>query len=191
VRAATAALLSALPLLGQALAAQAVAPFDEARLAEIARTVGAPEGVPVPAAALEARTDEVTGKLRCPVCQGLSVASSHTPTALAMKEQARQLVGLGYSERQVLDVFEDSYGEFVRLEPKPRGFNLVVWIAPLVVLAGGFVLVARRLHAGGAPPSSGAGESPSAPAEVTDTVEPAQPAVDPYLKKLREEIRRP
>jgi cytochrome c-type biogenesis protein CcmH len=163
------------------------APFDAARLAEIERTVGAPLGPPVEAAALESSTEEITGKLRCPVCQGLSVASSHTPTALAMKDQARQLVSLGFSERQILAVFEDSYGEFVRLEPKPQGFNLVVWIAPFLVLAAGLALVARRLIGG---VGSVNDSTASAVAESGAPVAGDAHAIDPYLKKLREEIRR-
>jgi cytochrome c-type biogenesis protein CcmH len=173
----------------RAQTAPAGPPFDEARLAQIARAVGVPAGRLVEGGELEAITEEITGKLRCPVCQGLAVSSSHTPTALAMKEQARQLVRLGYSESQILAVFEDSYGEFVRLSPKPQGFNLVVWWAPILVLAGGVALVARRLRRSGnvVPPSAG-GEAPTPAAPGADP--PPDPPIDPYLKKLREEIRR-
>lgn len=106
----------------------------------------APAGPALSGPALSARTDEVTAKLRCPVCQGLSVADSHTATAIAMKEQARELLGQGYSEPQALAHFEASYGEFVRLEPKAEGFNLVVWVAPLLFLAGGVALLTRRFR---------------------------------------------
>jgi cytochrome c-type biogenesis protein CcmH len=63
-----------------------------------------------------------------------------------MRAKVERLLALGYSEEQVLAYFEASFGEFIRLAPRPEGFNLVVWIAPIVALALGVVLVAWRLR---------------------------------------------
>ena len=52
----------------------------------------------------------------------------------------------GSTEEQILLYFEASYGEFIRLEPKPTGFNLTVWIAPIVALLLGALVVAQRLR---------------------------------------------
>ncbi len=154
---------------------------EGASVGDPSTVVGAPEGPALDGAALEQRTEEVTSKLRCPVCQGLAVSGSHTATALAMKEQAKDLLRAGYSERQVLAYFEDSYGEFVRLEPKAEGFNLLVWVAPALILLGGAVLIGLRFRRGTAAEPAPSAE-PIAPPEDSDQ--------DPYLKKLREEIRR-
>jgi cytochrome c-type biogenesis protein CcmH len=98
-----------------------------------------------------------------------------------MKEQAKDLLRAGYSERQVLAYFEDSYGEFVRLEPKAEGFNLLVWVAPALILLGGAVLIGLRFRR----------RSTLEPAPSVEPVATAEDSdQDPYLKKLREEIRR-
>ncbi len=109
--------------------------------------VGPPQGAALEGAALEARTDELASLLRCPVCQGLSVADSPATMAQNMKNEVRGLVARGYTEEQVLAYFERSYGEFVRLEPPLRGVNWLVWLGPLFgLLAGGAIVtwVLRR-----------------------------------------------
>jgi len=102
--------------------------------------VGQPDGPPISGTELDLITEEVAGIMRCPVCQGLSIADSPTALAIAMKAEVKEMLSKGYSESQVLDYFEQSYGEFIRLEPKARGFNLFVWLAPLAVLLGGLLL---------------------------------------------------
>lgn len=88
---------------------------------------------------------ELSSLMRCPVCQGLSIADSPSPSALAMRDEVSELVRQGYSKEQILDYFEASYGEFVRLQPKARGFNLFVWLAPAAGALVGLGLIWRRL----------------------------------------------
>jgi cytochrome c-type biogenesis protein CcmH/NrfF len=72
----------------------------EAPPADVERGMGVePFGVP-PAteeAALE-RTMALAHRLRCPVCQGLSVADSTSEAALGMKARILELVRLGYTD---------------------------------------------------------------------------------------------
>jgi cytochrome c-type biogenesis protein CcmH len=108
--------------------------------------VGAPRGRALSGPALDARTEEVGALLRCPVCQGLSVADSPATMATNMKARVRELLAEGYDEEQILAYFERSYGEFVRLEPARRGINWLVWLAPPIALLGGLVLVRRTMR---------------------------------------------
>ena len=75
-----------------------------------------------------------------------TLADSPTTAALAIREEARDLLAVGYSEDQVLAYFERSYGEFILLSPKPEGFNLVVWILPFVALLAGALVIAGRMR---------------------------------------------
>jgi len=112
----------------------------------LAVALGAPQGTPLTGAALEQRTQEVASLLRCPVCQGMSVADSPSTVALDMKQQVREMLSRGYTEEQILNFFEKSYGQFVLLKPK----NPYVWILPVVVLLIGaaiVVITARKLTA--------------------------------------------
>jgi cytochrome c-type biogenesis protein CcmH len=116
----------------------------------------APRGVRVTGRELDAKTDEVGALLRCPVCQGLSVTDSPATMARNMKAEVREKLAAGYDQEQILASFEKSYGEFVRLEPTPRGVNWLVWLGPLAVLLGGGTVIARSLRRPreAAPPTS-------------------------------------
>ncbi|NIQ53391.1 MAG: cytochrome c-type biogenesis protein CcmH, partial [Gammaproteobacteria bacterium] len=49
----------------------------------------------------------------------------------------------GDSEEEVLAYFVSKYGQWVLLDPPKEGFNLVVWLAPLVLLIGGTAVLAK------------------------------------------------
>lgn len=98
-------------------------------------------------AELEQRTSRLAAQLRCPVCQGLSVEDSPTELALQMRDVVREQLAAGRSPEEVKAYFVAKYGEWILLEPPPRGFNLLVYVLPwLAVLAGiGVIaLVVRR-----------------------------------------------
>jgi cytochrome c-type biogenesis protein CcmH len=137
--------------------------------------VGAPRGPALAGPALDAATQEIAAVLRCPVCQGLSVADSPTDLARNMKRQARDLLAAGYDREQVLRYFEASYGEFVRLQPPLRGVNWLVWVAPVAGLLGGGYVVARALR-----------RPPTAPVAADTGTDAPDDALAPYLLRVRE-----
>lgn len=134
--------------------------------------VGTPKSVPVEGAALERRTQEVASEIRCPVCQGLSIADSPSEMAVNMKGQVRALLARGYSEEQIEAYFERSYGQFALLRPKFEGVNVLVWILPVAALLAGVAIIVakiRRLE------------------RRTPRAEPdPEPEEDPYLARVRE-----
>jgi cytochrome c-type biogenesis protein CcmH len=138
------------------------------------QVVGPPAGPPRTGPVLDAETQRVALLLRCPVCQGLSVAESPSSMALNMRAQVRELIAAGYDEEQVLRYFERSYGEFVRLEPPLRGVNWLVWLAPIAGLVGGALLVSRVLRR----PAATAGTAPEALEDDAELL--------PYLQRVRE-----
>lgn len=106
----------------------------------------APLGPPLSGAALDRATEEVASLMRCPVCQGLSVADSPSSSAVDLKAEVRRQLSLGYTGDQVIASFERSYGEFIRLAPKAEGFNWMVWLMPIVAFAVGALLIYLRLR---------------------------------------------
>jgi cytochrome c-type biogenesis protein CcmH len=109
---------------------------------DAAQFVGPPKGTPATGEALAQRTNEVGALLRCPVCQGMSVADSPAEMAVNMKHQVRELLARGYTEEQILQYFELSYGEFVLLRPK----SPVLWMLPVVALILGAAVVFVKLR---------------------------------------------
>lgn len=106
--------------------------------------VGPPQGTPITGSTLDIRTNEVAALLRCPVCQGMSVADSPAEMAVNMKKQVRELLSRGYTQQQILDYFERSYGQFVLLKPKFQGVNALVWLLPVIALIAGALLVISK-----------------------------------------------
>ena len=100
-----------------------------------------PGGTALQGADLARRTQEIASVIRCPVCQGLSIADSPSEMAVNMKAQVRELLARGYTQQQIETYFERSYGQFVLLRPKFRGVNTLVWILPIVALFGGIWIV--------------------------------------------------
>jgi cytochrome c-type biogenesis protein CcmH len=130
---------------------------------------------------LEARTKEVGALLRCPVCQGLSVADSPAEMAVSMRHQVRDLLAAGYDQEQILQYFERSYGEFVRLRPPLRGVNWIVWLAPALGLLAGAAVVVWALRDPRAAPAL-----QSSPAAQGRDALPDDPALHPYVLRIRE-----
>lgn len=180
--------LLVLALFGAGLAAAPSSAEAPGPAAGPERVVGPPRGGPISGAALEGRTQEVAALLRCPVCQGLSVADSPATTARKMKAEVREMLAAGYDQDQILDYFERSYGEFVRLRPPLRGVNWLVWAAPILGLATGVWLVAWTLRARRpekAPPMDAPAEGQNAGLPNGDTL-PDDPRLAAHVLKVRE-----
>jgi len=111
---------------------------DPAEPVEVEASIeGLPPG-PLPAPeTIEPRVQDLSSNLRCPVCQGMSVAESTTEVALNFQERIRTLVTAGYSDEQILDYFVERYGEFMVLDPQARGTHSALWIVPSLVLGLG------------------------------------------------------
>lgn len=104
-------------------------------------------------AELDAQVRKLSAELRCPVCQGLSLADSPSELSQEMKSVVRAQLAAGKSPDEVKAYFVGRYGEWILLEPKPHGWNLLVYALPLLlVLAGlaGVFFVARRWTLAGA-----------------------------------------
>jgi cytochrome c-type biogenesis protein CcmH len=148
------------------------------KVPDAAQFVGQPQGTPVTGAELTRRSTEVAGLLRCPVCQGMSVADSPAEMAINMKAQVHELLARGYTEEQILKYFELSYGQFVLLRPKFEGVNSLVWLLPVLAMLIGAALVfykLRKLEAGPA-----LTPDPRHPTPTTPAVD------DAYLSRVRD-----
>jgi cytochrome c-type biogenesis protein CcmH len=90
------------------------------------------------------RADAVARELRCPDCQGLSVADSPTTSAAEIRRQVDELIASGASADDVRAHFVARYGEWILLAPS----SPLLWIAPfavaLVAAAGLAVWLLRR-----------------------------------------------
>jgi len=90
---------------------------------------------------VEQRTHDIASQLRCPICNGESVADSSTPIAQQMRSVIRQDVQAGQSDDQIIASFRTSYGDSILLRPPLGGFTAIIWFGPVVALLAGIAIV--------------------------------------------------
>ena len=95
---------------------------------------------------LEARMLRITNELRCLVCQNETIASSNADLAVDLREQVRELLRKGQSDKQILNYMTDRYGDFVLYRPPMKGTTLLLWFGPALLLAGGVVILVTVLR---------------------------------------------
>ena len=113
------------------------------------------------------RGDALAAELRCPDCQGLSVADSPTSSAREIRRQVEELLAGGATDDEVRAHFVARYGEWIRLAPS----SPLVWVLPFAVVVAGVGLLGFWLRTRRMPD-----------AEQTSAVDPEQ------RRRLREEV---
>jgi cytochrome c-type biogenesis protein CcmH len=96
---------------------------------------------------LEARMMSLAAELRCLVCQNQTIADSHASLAEDLRQQIREMLAKGQTDKQVLDYMTQRYGDFVLYRPPFKATTALLWAGPalLMVLAlGTLVVVLRR-----------------------------------------------
>lgn len=94
---------------------------------------------------LDEQARQIADQLRCPVCRGIPISESPAELAQDMMKVIREKLQNGESEEQILKYFEDRYGEWILLSPKPKGLNLIVWVLPVLLLIGGGGFLALKI----------------------------------------------
>lgn len=104
-----------------------------------ALAIGSQRGGPVTD---EARTRRIGADLRCPTCQGMSVADSDAPAAQGIREEIARRVAEGReSDGQIKDFILSLYPD-ISLRPETSGLGLVVWALPVAAVAAVLVALA-------------------------------------------------
>jgi cytochrome c-type biogenesis protein CcmH len=94
-----------------------------------------------------ARAHSLETELKCPECQGLSVAESQAPTSRAIRADIKRRIAHGQSDAEIRQAYVTDYGESILLSPRESGISLIVWVLPVLVLvlgATGIVFALRR-----------------------------------------------
>jgi len=95
---------------------------------------------------LEQRATALEKELRCLVCQNQTLADSNAPLAVDLRNQIREQLAAGRSDREVVDYLVARYGDFVRYRPPFKATTVLLWAGPFLFLLGGFYLLARVLR---------------------------------------------
>ncbi len=83
---------------------------------------------------LEKRAEAIDASLRCPVCQGESIADSNAELAHDLRLLVRQRLLKGDSDGQVVQYIVARYGDFVLMKPPLDKDTIALWAGPTVIL---------------------------------------------------------
>lgn len=120
----------------------------------------------------------LAGELRCPDCQGLSVADSRTAAADAIRREIADQLAAGRSPDEIRHTFVARYGEWILLAPRDPSAWLIPGVALLAGLGvlGSWLLAGRRRAPGG--PPTGAATSNAATGDARARVRDELEALD-------------
>ena len=105
------------------------------------------------------RVEQIGTRIKCPVCQGESIANSPSQMAEDMMDLVSERVSSGVPDQQIIDELLGSYTGAVLLDPPASGNTLVLWVAPVLALAVGIAMIVWwRRH-----PGSGKSDESSSP----------------------------
>src|SRR3954468_12434555 len=97
-------------------------------------------------APIDRRVANLAHELRCLVCQNQTLAESNAPLAVDLRNQIREQLAAGKSERDVVDFMVARYGDFVLYRPPLKASTVLLWAGPFLFLLGGFYLLIRFLR---------------------------------------------
>jgi cytochrome c-type biogenesis protein CcmH len=89
---------------------------------------------------------DLAHELRCLVCQNQTLADSSAPLAVDLRNQIREQLAAGKSERDVVDFMVARYGDFVLYRPPLKASTVLLWVGPFAFLVIGFFVLARFLR---------------------------------------------
>ena len=95
---------------------------------------------PVPES-LDQRVHDVASQLKCPVCQGESVADSPSTISQQIRAVIRQQLQQGQSEQQIIQYFVSRYGNNILWSAPKQGFTILAWVIPIAILLCGALLL--------------------------------------------------
>ena len=93
--------------------------------------------------AREAEARKLMEALRCLVCQGQSIVDSDAEMAGDMRSLVRSRIAAGESAADVRRSLIRSYGDYVTYDPPLSAVTAPLWIAPLLLLAIGGLIMSR------------------------------------------------
>ena len=96
----------------------------------------------------EAQAKALMEELRCLVCQGQSIADSDAELAGDMRNLVRQRIQAGERPAAIKAWLVSRYGSWVSYAPVFGPDTLLLYAAPVLMLAIGGLLAARRLRSG-------------------------------------------
>ena len=95
---------------------------------------------------LQARYEKIISEVRCLKCQNQTIKDSNAFLAGDLRREIRRMLQEGKSDAEIFDFLVVRYGEFALYKSRMSGKTLVLWIAPLLFIGIGGLIVFRVIR---------------------------------------------
>ena len=93
--------------------------------------------------ALEERVMNLSKELRCLVCQNETLADSRADLAEDLRNQIREQMKTGKSDKEIVAYLTQRYGKFILYNPPIDPTTYLLWFGPFVLLITGLFVLFR------------------------------------------------
>ncbi len=83
----------------------------------------------------------ISSQLKCQQCVGESVADSQSPSAVQFREEVAAQMAQGRTDDEIISFFVERYEQEILLTPPSSGVGSLVWVLPVVAVAGALILL--------------------------------------------------
>ena len=94
---------------------------------------------------LEERVMNLARELRCLVCQNETLADSRADLAEDLRNQIREQMKAGKSDKEIVAYLTQRYGKFILYNPPIDPTTYLLWFGPFVLLLAGLFVLFRFL----------------------------------------------
>ncbi len=91
--------------------------------------------------AIEQRLQKLSHELRCLVCQNETLAESRADLAEDLRDEIRQQMKAGKSDKEIIAFLTERYGQFILYRPQVTPTTYLLWFGPFVLLLGGLTIL--------------------------------------------------
>jgi len=95
--------------------------------------------------ALDERVMNLSRELRCLVCQNETLADSRADLAEDLRNQIREQMKAGKSDKEIVAYLTQRYGKFILYNPPIDPTTYLLWFGPFVLLLAGLFVLFRYL----------------------------------------------
>jgi len=93
----------------------------------------------------EDRFNQLTQELRCLVCQNQNLADSDAQLAHDLRAELHEMLIAGNSDDEIKQFMVERYGDFVLYRPPVQQNTYLLWLAPMVLLIIGALILRANI----------------------------------------------
>ncbi|GAA3900256.1 cytochrome c-type biogenesis protein CcmH [Halomonas cibimaris] len=91
---------------------------------------------------MQERYRDLTGSMRCPLCENQAIGDSDAPISGDMRDRVYALLQDGKSDTEIVNHMVDRFGEYILYNPRLENRTYLLWGIPVALLLAGALLVA-------------------------------------------------